>query len=684
MKEFLAVPFEGLFRILLNTNVYEPEDKGLIGRICAEWICRDFDDRVVKLVKLVNATKHRYGIFHYLGANAVEEQSIIDSLREIDENHRVEEVEERFNELLSYYGDVKFDPSQLADEISDESRNRIINAIDLPGRWCMFLEKGLFHDVVINVRGVTYKLHRIKLLTSSTFFQELFIKSSKSIDSNVSVKSEKLTIETYTFDEINPAAFEKIVNYIYGKEIEITSEDLIINVLKASHFFKMEDLYDECNAWCLRSISKMTSAVFDLFQFASEKEKNTDLYDDVVQRILSMWPKFNDNAFKNISLKVLKELVALPDLSLDSTDEVVDLCSKWIFHDLGKRYPHMYKIAKAVNRNFAPCIKRMKLETPDAENLVECSIETIKKHLTEILSSSALVSSNFDPCYLEFKHKPRFMATKTEGTLSIMDEYFNEIVSINPKTLPVYSSQDRISIIRHSATMIDDKLFILFNTEDKFYFYVYLPSSKKFISLADDVRMNPLDNYVILNFNGEVSYLEDYSSLKYCFHLNRWITILERGYSQKWYTSNGKILFKVSCHRPPQLALHSLGVLKAWFFDAKAKTWVKLPNVPVRPSAVSLDPVKWENLPISVNVIENDFCVLFKRKTYFFHWKTQTWSSIDNLYQDFLTFTEREQNILYISAENGVQLYSPVQKQWIADQQLNNFKSITPIHTVMK
>ncbi|XP_065217581.1 uncharacterized protein LOC135843579 [Planococcus citri] len=688
MKAFSSVPYEGIFLILSHRNEDESQNEAeskIIGRICAEWICHEFKKRIDKLIKLVNATKHRYGIFHYCSTD--EKGSIVSSLKQIDKSLRVQKVEECFNELLYYDGEITFDSSKLTDDVvPHESRIRIINVIDQPRRWAMLLEKGRFCDVIIDVQGFPYKLHRIKLLLSSPFFYDLFTKDNESPDSTIDGKSEsdEIPMETYTLDEVDAEAFEKIIRYIYEGEIEITSGYLMINLLKASKFLQMDDLYEKCYSWFLNSGHKIPSIIFDLFEFLCENDVNSKLYKLVTLRIHAVWPKYDVTAFKRISLKALKEIVALPKLSMNTSDEVIDQCSEWIFHDIEKRYSLMYEIAKSINRNFAMKMKPLKLISP--ENSVEYSVKWVKEQLLAILKSTALV---FVPLKydsgLKNEQRPRFIGTRTDGSLCIMDEYFSEIVSISPKTLPVYSTQTSISIDRQSAAMIDDKLFVLFNVGVKFYFYVYLLASKKFISLATDDRLNSSFEYVILNINNSVYYVDGATVLQYCFHLNRWITFSELKSNKVWMASDGKIMYQMFLKKSTQ-QVSSSEDLKIEYYDFKQGMLAELPDVPAvdQPSLVDVEGrEKCDNLPISVNVIGKDFCVLFKRKTYFFHWKTQTWSSIDNLYEDFSTFTERDQNILFISAEHGVLLYSPVLKEWIADQKLNKFNSVSAIHMVM-
>ncbi|XP_065216029.1 uncharacterized protein LOC135842476 [Planococcus citri] len=687
VKEFLFMPFEGLLRILLHRNKDKYQDEDFVGRVCAEWICHDFKNRVNQLIKLVNATKHRHGVFRYCHVNEEQSQSTIDFLKKIDENLRMQQLKKYFNELYHYYGDITFDCSQLADEISDEFQYRIINIIDLPSRWATFLKEGRFCDVIIDVHGFPCKLHRIKLLSASPFFYDLFTKNNKSLGSTVNEKSEKdkSIMETHTFDEIDAVAFEKIIDYIYEGEIEITSQDLIINLLQASDFLKIDDLYEKCRSWLLDAENELdiTGDFFDLFHYLYENERNSDLHVVVVNRILEEWPNFEDNAFKNISLEVLKEIVAIPELEMETSYEVVNVCSKWIFHDMEKRCHHMYEIAKAANRNYTVKIDLPKSEP--LENSVDYSLDCVKKSFTEILQSTALVPSTCDP-FFKYDQKPRFIGVKIEGALSIMDEYFNEIVCINLKGLPTYATQPGTSINRHSATIIDDKLFVLFNIDEEFYFSVYLPAmkSQKFISLATDARMDSSVEYAIFTCNDEVFYSAGIHIHKYCFHLNRWITHRKprSDDGKKWFTSDGKLRFAISLRKQENLGWSN--VLRAYVYDYQTKKTKWLPILPVTPSLVVKEPEKWDNLPIKVNVIKNDLCVLFKSKTFFFHWKSQTWSSIDNLYEDFTTFTERADDILFISTKNGAQLYSPTDKKWIADQKLDNFESISAVHTIMK
>ena len=106
-RKFLTLSSEGIYHILMNETNPEKE-RVFICRICAEWICHDFDNRIQKMASLVNVTKFRYGCRRPV-ISSDEDSFLIQALKNKDPAVRTESVEEYFKDLLFYnYGHVLY------------------------------------------------------------------------------------------------------------------------------------------------------------------------------------------------------------------------------------------------------------------------------------------------------------------------------------------------------------------------------------------------------------------------------------------------------------------------------------------------------------------------------------------------------------------------------------------------
>lgn len=493
------------------------------------------------------------------------------------------------------------------------------------------------------------------------------------------------------------------MQYIYFEEIEITSVALLMNVFKGSEFLEINDLFEKCISKMLEIALNSSVYFFEIFQFVCENDKYSELYNALVEQIVNSWSKLAEHPhFKGVSLHVLQEIISLPELKIDHSDQLLDLCSEWIFHDVKNRYQFTIEVAKAINRNFSPDIQ-LSLETPS--NSADYSQQYVKEQLIRILSSAALIQSNVDaecgpnyakqPCFI-LKCLKKVIEPGKHGSELVSKYHFDELLHGEANYLTVvdvnFHEIVRLAQIRDnarwqcSATMIDARLFILFNIGDQFYFQVYHPITNVMTSLATDVQMNSRYKYTILNCNGEVFYCTDEILLRYSVELNRWITFLEDTRIENsfctMYTSDGKKLYRTCVEKHRKTCTY---VNKSYFFDFDEMAWMPMPEIPI-PVKVTRDVEgvrKFSNIPLQINIINRDLSVLFELKTLVFHYVSQTWNSIDNLSKKVVQFTGQAQNIVYVSRDNEVHLFSPIPNKWTLMQKLSaDFDRIVAIHVI--
>lgn len=589
----------------------------------------------------------------------------------------------------------------MNDEPYNEYSGRIVNPIYPKIKWTQMLHKEWFCDVIIKSTGHPFYLHRIKLSSESQFFYDLFTNRKELLASDGDSDNGELKMKHYSLDTINAEMFRTIISYIHHQEIEIISETQLIRLLIASKILEIGDLFEACYSKVLQIVhSLLPTTITELFGFVSVSMKHMPLYRILFKRLVhvSSHPKLRENQqFKFFSLNVVQEILASTELTIDDPDDILDVCSEWICYDFEDRHRFTIELANFINRNFMMDGNHyVKLEVP-SKSTETCWPQFVKNQLIGILSSNTLA-----PSYEEFIWKipqPKFIVLKEEGMLSITDVQFNEIVPIQLKIPRFQSASNRTSvkISQPRATLIDDKLFIIFKIEKKLYFQVYDFNSDKLISLATDPRMQTTQRYFLLNCKDEIYFCVGKIILKYSSLLNRWFTISNdhKGAAQR-YTSDGKNLYRILVEKGK--GLNEKTIVKADYLDLDLKTWNALPDVPVnlniniqtnsepRSDGTSSTKMCWvDPPPIKVDIINNELNVLSTSHTYSFNWTCQTWNSIPNFFNDFCEFTGHEQKILYVSMKRTVYSLSPAtQNKWTLVKKLPEAKDIVAIHTVHK
>ena len=310
--------------------------------------------------------------------------------------------------------------SRLREEQKKEKL--IANCIDENRRWSEFLENKHFCDVMINVQGTVFELHRVKL-SEFKYFYDLFL------DKNCNSTSRK-----YSFNNVDSITFERIIHYIYKGEIRNISDTQMLGLLKASKFFQMDELYKNCCSSICENVSDLTylsSETFALFQFACDNERFNSLYNTLVKRIREhLWPHLTEHTrFRDIPFETLKEILAMPRMAITGSYEILDQCTEWIFHDIDERYRLIVEVAKAIKRCYTMDLEQIKIELPP--DSTDYSRKYIHDQLERILSSASLLPSKVDVT-LEENQKPRFVILTNNGNMTVANINFDKVVAFGP------------------------------------------------------------------------------------------------------------------------------------------------------------------------------------------------------------------------------------------------------------
>ncbi|XP_065209305.1 uncharacterized protein LOC135837834 [Planococcus citri] len=606
-KEFSSLPFDHIMRIILTKTIWSGNSKTTksdvlkVCQVCSEWICADLENRLPHVAKLVNAVKRR---LRYM--NGVKDDDCNTMLSEITEKINPEVMAKIFYKLLMCNGDI----NRVHDLSLPEDRKRKRSTSPKANqrkKLAKLIENNYFYDIVVNVGEKTYKLHRFKLNSASGYFaKKISTKKSNSSDVQCAEVSTQQSnkIETYSLQDVDQTTFDMIVEYLYYDELRLTSET-ITRVLRAAKFLKMKKVFNTCISWMKTHIDEVCANVL-IIDNCMSTSWIVDNIEEIVSRFLTI-PETDDTlVICLITFEMLEDLLLSSTHCCDNPHQIVDACSKWIFHDVKNRYHLIPEIALAINRN-RNCYK---IEA--STDLINCSSEQlIRDELWKILRCTSLIpsaSTDKMPKVVKKKWKevPVFVAlSKNLTTIHVSNADLEEIDSLCLSELLELGIRrsDGISV---AATLLDDNLFIaLFSSfslnRDLLWFSAYNLSSKKFISLNNCLQLEERNNCYhstntswLFNCRGQVyCCFKRGNVLKYSIELNRWMKFSEKPVfpdespkddrNDVWFTSDGNTLYRLYANFIPEVQNPSVfnTILRYVVeeFDFQQNVWLSLSDM---------------------------------------------------------------------------------------------------------
>ncbi|XP_065199758.1 uncharacterized protein LOC135831302 [Planococcus citri] len=392
------------------------------------------------------------------------------------------------------------------------------------------------------------------------------------------------------------------------------SFDKALRILRTNEGLKFEEFTSKCMEWITESVKSKSLTVeniIEVLNFTDGKEKFEN------ERVLffcgyidAKWPDINEALFSTISCPMLENILASPFLFSHNIDNILDICAKWVLHDIKSRYCLIPKIAIDINHNRMVNLDDHKIaEVPS--DLNNCSQQIIRDKLWEILRSTSLVPHS-DSRNLIMKEKSIFISPRSVH--SVLDIELNEIALLSS-----------ISVSILSATLISGNLFVLGRCYPDFrsVFLVYDLSSKKLYYLAEIPFMETdgcNGSGTILNCNDQAycCFSLGETMLRYSVELNRWEVTIQpkrkinsRDQTCFLYTSDGSNLYRVFKAR---------GKFVAQTLNFTLHSWTSLPDLPNFPNECEH--------PLKITNIVNGIAVLSQSMVYIFNRQLESWRKI--------------------------------------------------------
>ncbi|XP_065199754.1 uncharacterized protein LOC135831299 [Planococcus citri] len=455
--------------------------------------------------------------------------------------------------------------------------------------------------------------------------------------------------------------------------------DNIFQVLCASENLEFDKLTNRCMKWFMENQSARTEeTITKLLDFTRGKEKFDREHELLFcERMVATWPNIDESQFCTISYTMLQNLLTLPNFFPKNPSEILDVCAKWIVHDVENRYRLIPRIAFGINRNCTVNPDDNKI-TETLQDLDNCSQQSIKDKLWETLSSTSLVPHCNDTTNLALEEIPVFISSYTgrdvkEFGCDVLDAELNVITSL--KSLRFHYESSLGAMCPLTAALIKDNLFVLCNnyficTSE---FFVYNLSSKKFYALGGIPRIRSPGKSTLLNCNNQVYCCssEENDIMRYSIELNRWEVIFNAEIevvrnddfkNTVRYTSDGANLYRVFSILPLMGSRFACKyVVQTWNFNQGR--WIQLPDLPNSSAFIQVG--------ATLTNIKNGIAVLFQSVVFLFDLQSQSWRRVslpfrpETDYGWWVSFiTHYDDGLLYACDGNIFQLHD-LQGEWV-------------------
>ncbi|XP_065208210.1 uncharacterized protein LOC135837017 [Planococcus citri] len=633
-EEFLSLPLDDIIQIIVSRGM-SPNEKVMreICQICAEWIHYDLENRLTHATKLVNAAKRRF-----VYANGIKDVDFNAKLAHVAEHMKLEQIAKLFHKFLVFNGDINTAGQELLKLRAKKNETTIGVEKNERKKLEKLLENGYFYDIAVKVEEKIYKLHRFKLNSASGYFADIFSAESFNTDTQCAEVTTQRPIKDneYLLRDVDQTTFEMIIEYIYFGKLQLTCET-ITRVLKAAaaNNLRIEKLFDKCISWIKENIEEICSKVLIIDECICRSwiEENVE---EICSEVLIKPEMINTFPICSISFDMLENLLLSSPVCCDNPQKIVEICAKWVMHDVKNRYHLIPQIAVDINHNRMVEYDDYKIEEiADLHNLTE---QHIRVKLWNTLSSTSLVP----PATNNISRKgrgsfskilPVFVASTGDMTVRILNVDLNEIASFSffsiistnePKDIELRNTYFKVS-----ATSIRDNLFVMF-TPDYYsrLFYVYNSTSKELRSLNCFRKKvaSILCKYSLLNCRDQVyCCFENGQVFKYLVEMNRWMIFSKAPASvggngkRVWFTSHGNELYRMYKNEETR----STYVIEE--FNFQQNVWLSLPHSSFTPATQSSYDTPIGLISINAGDI---LAVIFPSYLRLFDLSTRSWREI--------------------------------------------------------
>ncbi|KAF4521688.1 hypothetical protein B566_EDAN009139 [Ephemera danica] len=240
------------------------------------------------------------------------------------------------------------------------------------------IDLGPLHDVgfVVGAPGTQQELitcHKLMLARCSEVFSTKFFSGR----------------EVFTYDDeaplrvpdMQPQAFDMMVDYIYGGQVYLDQFDVACDVLHGANKYRLTELAFKCRPFLWVHI--YPANVWTALEFFA-KEKEEQLYDAALQILQRKTSRLLERRnFEQISRNLLELLLQQESLTIDSELELLTACVRWAKAEAARR--GLREEPSVLREMLGPALKYLRYLALSPDDLGEIADEELGDTIARVL-----------------------------------------------------------------------------------------------------------------------------------------------------------------------------------------------------------------------------------------------------------------------------------------------------------
>lgn len=189
-------------------------------------------------------------------------------------------------------------------------------------------------DISILISDRVFRAHKVVLISASPYFEAMFLSGL--------AESHK---ESVVLQDIEPEAFEAILNMMYDGKIMITM-GTVQDILCGASIFLLDHLRHACSDFMTKQLSPHNCLGIKTF---AESHSCYELMELARRHSLSRFTEVSSfEEFLTLDLEQVTDLLSRDNLRVNSEEEVFDAAVGWINYSTENRARHMAHLLRLV------------------------------------------------------------------------------------------------------------------------------------------------------------------------------------------------------------------------------------------------------------------------------------------------------------------------------------------------
>lgn len=225
------------------------------------------------------------------------------------------------------------------------------------------LDNNKFIDCVLKIKGKEFPCHRLVLAACSPYFRAMFLTDLE--------ESRKKEID---LEDVDPDVMEKILNYIYTSEIEITEKN-VQDIFSVANMLQIPSIFTVCVSFLQKKLCLSNClAIFRLGLMLDCPRLAVSARDFLCDRFNLVT---RDDEFYQMSADELIAIISSDSLNIEKEEDVFEVVMKWAAKEKENRVKTLPVVFESVRFRLMP--QDYLKNKVEKHELVKSSPEALKK-----------------------------------------------------------------------------------------------------------------------------------------------------------------------------------------------------------------------------------------------------------------------------------------------------------------